>query len=66
MPSKQCEACSDGFYRCGSYQFNLHQQGIEQGNLCDVHYWEVQAGRYHESLKRISAMDHRASATKPC
>lgn len=28
---------------CGSYQFNLHQEGIDQGELCDVHYWKVLA-----------------------
>ena len=25
---------------CGSYAFNMHQRDIDQGSLCDVHYWE--------------------------
>lgn len=25
---------------CGSYAFNLHQEGVDQGELCDTHYWE--------------------------
>lgn len=32
---------ADGFHVCGSYAFNLHRDGIDQGNLCDVHYWEA-------------------------
>jgi hypothetical protein len=30
----------DGFHHCGSYAFNLQQRDIDQGTLCDVHYWE--------------------------
>lgn len=29
--------------QCGSYQFNLHYKGIDQGDFCDVHYWERRA-----------------------
>lgn len=28
-------------YGCGSYQFNLKRDGIDQGTLCDVHYWQA-------------------------
>lgn len=28
---------------CGSYQFNLRREHINQGDLCDVHYWKVRA-----------------------
>lgn len=42
--SKKCKLCS-------SYQFNLHQQQIDQGELCDVHYWEVQALKGREVAK---------------
>jgi hypothetical protein len=28
---------------CGSYAFNLYKEGIDQGDLCDVHYWKKQA-----------------------
>jgi len=30
-------------YRCGSYAFNLYKEGIDQGELCDVHYWQNKA-----------------------
>jgi hypothetical protein len=32
--------------KCGSYAFNLYKEGIDQGDLCDVHYWK---GRAHRS-----------------
>jgi hypothetical protein len=32
-----------GQYNCGSYAFNLEKDDIEQGDLCDVHYWQDQA-----------------------
>ncbi|MFA7291840.1 MAG: hypothetical protein WC023_06285 [Rhodocyclaceae bacterium] len=32
-------------YGCGSYAFNLARDGIDQGTLCDVHYWQDQATR---------------------
>ena len=28
---------------CGSYAFNLWRDGIDQGDLCDVHYWQNKA-----------------------
>jgi hypothetical protein len=34
---------SDGFHHCGSYAFNLQRDGIDQGTLCDVHYWQARA-----------------------
>jgi hypothetical protein len=35
----------DGFHTCGSYAFNLWSEGIDQGDLCDVHYWQQKAQR---------------------
>jgi hypothetical protein len=35
----------DGFHTCGSYAFNLWKEDIEQGDLCDVHYWQNKAKR---------------------
>lgn len=29
--------------KCGSYAFNLYKDGIDQGSLCDVHYWQTKA-----------------------
>jgi hypothetical protein len=44
MAEKRCQhKC--GEWNCGSYQFNLYKDDIEQGNLCDVHYWQTQAPR---------------------
>ena len=34
-----------GRWNCGSYQFNLYKDGIDQGDLCDVHYWQDRAHR---------------------
>ena len=31
--------------KCGSYAFNLHKDNIDQGSLCDVHYWQGRAHR---------------------
>jgi hypothetical protein len=42
--NKQCKHIeADGYHHCGSYAFNLKKDGIEQGYLCDVHYWKDQA-----------------------
>ncbi|MBU3577555.1 hypothetical protein [Polynucleobacter sp. UK-Kesae-W10] len=48
---------------CGSYAFNLYKEDIDQGDLCDVHYWKekalaqpeqepvlVECGNCHEGL----------------
>lgn len=32
----------DGF-QCASYAFNLYMDDIDQGELCDVHYWQERA-----------------------
>lgn len=39
---------------CGSYQFNLHQESIDQGELCDVHYWKVLALKGRDVVKFIN------------
>ena len=31
------------FKQCGSYAFNLYKEDIDQGDLCDHHYWQDQA-----------------------
>ena len=42
--NKRCKHIeADGFHHCGSYAFNLYKENIEQGDLCDVHYWQDQA-----------------------
>ena len=48
----------DGFHTCGSYAFNLWSEGIEQGSLCDVHYWQQKAQRPWAGLteKKVSRL----------
>jgi folate-binding Fe-S cluster repair protein YgfZ len=41
---------------CGSYQFNLHQESIDQGELCDVHYWKVLALKGRDVAKFINGI----------
>jgi hypothetical protein len=46
MTQQRCKHIEkDGFHTCGSYAFNLWKDGIEQGDLCDVHYWQDRAQR---------------------
>ncbi len=40
---------------CGSYAFNLHQDGIDQVDLCDVHYWQSHSERLQAELARVKA-----------
>jgi len=40
--------------KCGSYAFNLYKEGIDQGGLCDVHYWQ---GRAHRAEALMSLQD---------
>lgn len=41
--NKRCEYKDGLGYRCGSYAFNLYKEKIEQGDICDRHYWQDQA-----------------------
>jgi hypothetical protein len=44
VADKRCTfKCGD--WNCGSYQFNLYKADIDQGDLCDVHYWQTKAQR---------------------
>jgi hypothetical protein len=58
MLENRCKFCTDGYHHCGSYQFNLHQRGISQGELCDVHYWEVRAAQLEEFAFKWCDIDH--------
>jgi len=44
MAEKRC-VYKCGAWNCGSYQFNLYKDEIDQGDLCDVHYWQTKAQR---------------------
>ena len=46
---KRCKHIeADGFHHCGSFAFNLYNEGIKQGNYCDRHYWQDQAEKARE------------------
>jgi len=38
---------------CGSAAFNLKSEGIDQGGLCDRHYWQV---RWQRAIADKEAM----------
>jgi hypothetical protein len=40
-----------GIHICSSQQFSLWKQGIDQGDRCDVHYWEVESERIAAIVK---------------
>jgi hypothetical protein len=44
MTDKRC-TFKRGQWNCGSYQFNLYKDDIDQGDLCDVHYWQTKSQR---------------------
>jgi hypothetical protein len=44
---------SDGFHHCGSYAFNLQRDGIDQGTLCDVHYWQARVAELEYHLQTL-------------
>jgi hypothetical protein len=43
--SKRCKHVKQDGFNCGSYAFNLYMDDIDQGDLCDVHYWQAKAQR---------------------
>ena len=45
--------------KCGSYAFNLYKEDIDQGDLCDVHYWKEKALAQpeHEPLEYWNAVE---------
>jgi hypothetical protein len=49
MAEKRC-VYKCGAWNCGSYQFNLYKDTIDQGELCDVHYWQTKAQRPWQGL----------------
>jgi hypothetical protein len=43
--NERCKHIRKDGFRCGSYAFNLYKDDIDQGDLCDVHYWQAKAQR---------------------
>ena len=44
---------SDRCKLCGPYALNLARHGIDQGDLCDVHYWQGRAEKDAERYRWI-------------
>jgi len=57
--TKRCEHINPGqtFHTCGSYAFNLRREGIDQGEFCDVHYWQARA----EKAEAVAAREREAT-----
>jgi hypothetical protein len=49
--NERCKHTEKDGYRCGSYAFNLYKDDIDQGELCDVHYWQERALKAEGKLK---------------
>ena len=56
MAEKRC-VFKCGAWNCGSYQFNLYKDEINQGELCDVHYWQTKAQRQWVGLTPEEVLD---------
>ena len=56
MTEKRC-VFKCGAWNCGSYQFNLYKDEIDQGLLCDVHYWQTKAQRQWIGLTPEEVLD---------
>ena len=41
--NERCKHVKQDGFNCGSYAFNLYKDDIDQGDLCDVHYWQSKA-----------------------
>ncbi len=56
--NERCKHINPGqtFHTCGSYAFNLRGEGIEQGTMCDVHYWQAKA----EAAEKDAAREREA------
>lgn len=51
---------------CGSFAFNLHKDEIDQGDLCDVHYWEQQCQAQATEIERLRRALQSMTRTEPC
>jgi hypothetical protein len=40
--------------KCFSYAFNLYKEDIDQGDLCDVHYWKEKAMEAQQEQRSVS------------
>ncbi len=68
--SERCKHVEKNGFNCGSYAFNLYKDGIDQGDLCDVHYWQAKAqrtwvGLTDEEIDRVTDAQWAKGANKP-
>jgi hypothetical protein len=56
MAEKRC-VYKCGAWNCGSYQFNLYKDAVDQGELCDVHYWQTKAQNPWQGLTPEEVLD---------
>ena len=65
--TKRCKHINPGqtFHTCGSYAFNLHAEGIDQGEFCDVHYWQARATKAEAVAAREREACKGAGAIEP-
>ena len=67
--NERCKHIQKNGSRCGSYAFNLYKDDINQGDLCDVHYWQEKAQRTwvgltdEEILAEIPTTTHRPATS---
>jgi len=54
---KRCKHVKQDGFNCGSYAFNLYMDDIDQGDLCDVHYWQAKAQRAWVGLTPEEILD---------
>jgi len=55
--TKRCKHVRQDGCNCGSYAFNLYMDDIDQGDLCDVHYWQAKAQRTWVGLANEDEID---------
>lgn len=53
--SKRCKFRYANGFLCGSYAFNLHSEGIDQGDFCDRHYWQYQCEKARSEVDKLRA-----------
>ena len=57
MNNQRCKHVRPDGFNCGSYAFNLYKEGIDQGDLCDVHYWQNKAQRQPLTEREVELID---------
>ena len=56
--NERCKHIKKDGFQCARYAFNLYMDDIDQGELCDVHYWQEKALKAEDKLKRESKHEH--------